>query len=76
MDLFGKRRRQIAALRAWAARRAIFLGGLDCADPERLAPLDGLLHGKRLVYLGEADHFVHEVFGFDGSPRNWVSATV
>jgi hypothetical protein len=64
MDLLGRRRWQIAALRAWAKGRAIHLDGLDRIDPERLAPIDGLLRGKRLVYLGEGDHFVHEVFTF------------
>ncbi|OFX25973.1 MAG: hypothetical protein A2V77_08335 [Anaeromyxobacter sp. RBG_16_69_14] len=64
MDLFGTRRRRIAELQAWAAGRAIQFDRLEGADPERLAPLDGLLRNKRLVFLGEADHFVHEVFTF------------
>jgi hypothetical protein len=64
MDLFGRQRRRIAELKAWAAGRAIHLESLAAADPARLAGLGGLLEGKRIVYLGEADHFVSEVFAF------------
>jgi hypothetical protein len=64
MDLFGVRRRQVAELRTWADERAVHIEDLDAADPDRLAPLDGLLAGKRLVFLGEADHFVGELQGF------------
>lgn len=64
MDLFGVRRRRVDELRAWAAKRAVHIKDLDAADPDRLAPLDGLLAGKRLVFLGEADHFVGELLGF------------
>jgi erythromycin esterase-like protein len=39
------------------AERAIHIKDLDAADPRHLAPLDGQLAGKRLVFLGEADHF-------------------
>ena len=49
---------------AWAAKRAVHFDSLESADPERLAVVDPLLHGKRLFYLGEADHFVDQVFGF------------
>jgi erythromycin esterase-like protein len=64
MSFFTARRRKIEQLETWATERAIHFDGLDSADPERLAPIDGLLHGRRLVYLREADHFVHEVFAF------------
>jgi len=64
MDLFGVHRRRVAELRAWADERAIHIEDLDAADPDRLAPLDGLVADKRLVFLGEADHFVGELLGF------------
>lgn len=64
MDLFGVRRRRVDELRAWAAERAVHIDDLDAADPSHLAPLDDLLAGKRLVFLGEADHFVGELLGF------------
>jgi erythromycin esterase-like protein len=63
MDLFGVHRRKVAELRGWAAECAIHIKDLDAADPRHLAPLDGLLAGKRLVFLGEADHFVGELLG-------------
>jgi erythromycin esterase-like protein len=64
MDLIGVHRRRVAELRAWADERAIHIEDLDAADPDRLAPLDGLVADKRLVFLGEADHFVGELLGF------------
>lgn len=64
MDLFGVHRRRVAELRAWADERVVHIEDLDAADPGRLAPLDGLLAGKRLVFLGEADHFVGELLSF------------
>jgi hypothetical protein len=47
MDLFGVHRRRVAELRAWADERAIHIEDLDAADPDRLAPLDGLVADKR-----------------------------
>lgn len=64
MDLFGRQRRRIAELKDWVAGRAIHFESLAEADPARLAGLGRLLEGKRIVYLGEADHFVSEVFAF------------
>lgn len=89
MDLFGRQRRRIAELKDWVAGRAIHFESLAEADPARLAGLGRLLEGKRIVYLGEADHFVSEVFAFrllllrfltppagsGGSARSWGPAT-
>ncbi len=49
----------------WARERAIALDplGPDIAL-ERLAPLDELLSGKRIVFLGEFEHFVHEKYDY------------
>jgi erythromycin esterase-like protein len=47
--------------RSWARGHAIpFDPDAEDGDPERLAALDPLLEGRRLAFLGEADHFVHE----------------
>ncbi len=56
------RREQIAALVEWAREHVITLDPTDLAgaDIEALAPLDELLRGKRIVYLGEEDHWVRE----------------
>ena len=50
----------------WASANAIHLDplGRESFEPERLAALDPLLAGKRLVYLGESDHFLHETHVF------------
>ncbi len=52
-----------AAFMAWARENAITMDapidGLK-ADIERLAPLDEALKDKRVVFLGEEDHWVHE----------------
>lgn len=46
----------------WAAARALPLDSLDpgALDPVVLAPLERALAGKRVVLLGEPDHFIHE----------------
>jgi erythromycin esterase-like protein len=46
----------------WARQHAIALETLDWhqADLTELAALEPLLAGKRIVLIGEADHFVHE----------------
>ncbi len=56
------RREQMAALVEWAREHAIALNPSDLAnaDIEALSSLDQLLKGKRIVYLGEEDHWVRE----------------
>lgn len=46
----------------WAREHAIALDTLDWrqADRDALAALDPLVDGKRIVLIGEPDHFVHE----------------
>ena len=48
---------------AWARERAIHV---DLASPAAspVTPLDPLLQGKRIVYLGESNHFVHEKYAY------------
>ncbi len=47
---------------AWARKRAVKLPSLGSSklDPETFSFLDKALQGKRIVYLGESDHFVGE----------------
>jgi len=47
---------------AWVKERAIPLDTLDWqkVDLEPLGILDEMLDGKRIVYLGEPDHYIHE----------------
>ena len=51
---------------AWAKEQAISLTPLDgaTANIELLAPLDQALQGKRIIFLGEGDHDIHEVYEF------------
>jgi erythromycin esterase-like protein len=48
---------------AWAREQAI---NVDLASPEAsaLTALDPLLEGKRIVYLGESNHFIHEKYAY------------
>lgn len=58
---------RLAEFRRWAEPRLVPLGppdGLADADPSVLAPLDAALEGRRIVYLGEADHYVRELAAF------------
>lgn len=51
---------------AWAREHAIPLDTLDwrSADLTRLSALETLLEGKRIVLLGEPDHYVREKYDF------------
>lgn len=59
-------RSRIRAFQEWARKAAVHLEPLDAAriDVERLAVLDPLLAGKRIVYLGEPDHWIHEKYAY------------
>ncbi len=50
----------------WIKERAIHLETLDGKniDLSMLSPLDKEIEGKRVVYLGEPDHYIHEKFDF------------
>jgi erythromycin esterase-like protein len=50
----------------WATANAIQLDPdrPESLAPERFAALDALLAGKRIVYLAESDHFLHETYVF------------
>ena len=54
------------AFLTWVQDRAIELDSLEwrSADLGKLAVLDKLLEGKRIVYLGEPDHYVREKYDF------------
>lgn len=63
--MLGRRRRAREEFLGWAAECAIPLDPRDPAsEPERLAPLDAPLDGKRLAFLGESNHFVHEKYAY------------
>jgi erythromycin esterase-like protein len=62
-----KRRTPAAsAFLEWARGVAVFFDdfGDDGADVERLAFLDNALEGKRIVYLGEPNHWIHEKYPY------------
>ncbi len=54
------------AFKEWAAAHAIPLEPLDGfnGDPEKLSILDAALAGKRIVFIGEQDHFVHQKYDY------------
>jgi len=55
-----------SAFLEWARQAAVFVDdfGEDGADVERLAFLDKALQGKRIVYLGEPNHWIHEKYPY------------
>jgi erythromycin esterase-like protein len=55
-------RRESLDFTAWACENAIRFSPFDIfnADIEMLSPLDEILAVKRVVFLGEEDHWVHE----------------
>src|SRR5690348_14286483 len=58
--------RETSEFIAWARARAVSLAPLDGwkTDPEKLASLDRALTGKRIVFVGEQDHYVHEKYHY------------
>ncbi len=56
------RKREIDNFVAWARKRAVTFDSLEGAhtDIEKLSFLDELLEDKRIVYLGEEDHWIRE----------------
>ncbi len=65
MPLFSNDR-AIRELKAWASERAIRLELPLRSESnfERLAALDTAIAAKRIVYLGEPDHFIHEKYDY------------
>ena len=65
MSLFSNDR-AIRELKAWASLHAICLDLplLSARNLERLAALDPTIASKRIVYLGEPDHFIHEKYDY------------
>lgn len=55
-------RKEIKDFTSWAGEHAIIIEKLDGlnADIEKFSYLDKYLAGKRVVYLGEEDHWIHE----------------
>ncbi len=67
------RRRERAAFVQWARAHAIALDGVDPArGAEALAALDPLLAGKRIAFLGEANHWIHEKYGYRVLFLTWL----
>ena len=50
----------------WAREQAAFLDpeGAAAGDIEKLSFLDEAIQNKRVVFLGESNHFIHEKYGF------------
>lgn len=65
MSLFSNAR-AITEFKGWASARAIRLDIPVQSEPnlKRLAALDTALENKRIVYLGEPDHFIHEKYDY------------
>jgi erythromycin esterase-like protein len=60
------------ALRQWIERHAIALS-FD-AGPSQLAPLDPLLERRRLAFVGENIHWVHEKYPYRLLVARWLHA--
>jgi erythromycin esterase-like protein len=65
MSLFSNAR-AITEFKSWASTRAVRLDiPLQSeSNLKRLAALDAALENKRLAYLGEPDHFIHEKYDY------------
>jgi len=57
-----RRKHKIEAFIAWARENFVVFEPLDCMkeDMEKLSFLDDLLEDKRVIYLGEEDHWIRE----------------
>ena len=74
LDFFN--RRAIKDFRAYAAERAISFTNLDSIEENarRLSVLDRLVEGKRLAYIGESDHFIHEKYAYRLVMLNYLAS--
>ena len=56
------RQREINAFTSWASQHAMIVDSLDGlkADIEQFSCLDKFMEGRREVFLGEEDHWIHE----------------
>ncbi len=64
--MFGSRNRDLKDFKAFAHERAIHLD-LNVSPVEnaaKLAPLDSIVAAKRLAFIGEPDHFIHEKYAY------------
>lgn len=54
--------KEVKAFTSWANEHAIIINPLDGlnTDIEKFSCLDPFLEGKRVIYLGEEDHWIHE----------------
>ncbi len=54
------------AIVAWAQEHAVQIPSLDAeqVDPALGRAIDRLIKGKRVVFLGEPDHFIHEKYDY------------
>lgn len=70
------KRRAIEDFRAYASERAIAFRDLDAINDNvrRLSVLDPLLGGKRLAYVGESDHFIHEKYAYRLLMLNYLAS--
>src|SRR5215469_9023473 len=66
MSIFGSRGRDLKDFKAFARERAIHLDSdAPAADNvAKLAALDSIVAGKRLAFIGEPDHFIHEKYAY------------
>ena len=69
-------RRAIEDFRAYARERAIAFKDLDAIDENvrRVSVLDPMLAGKRLAYVGESDHFIHEKYAYRLLVLNYLAS--
>ncbi|MFZ0679040.1 hypothetical protein [Candidatus Binatus sp.] len=72
----GSRPRAVEDFRAYAAERAIAFKDLEAIEKNarRLSILDPLVAGKRLAYIGESDHFIHEKYAYRLAMLNYLAA--
>jgi hypothetical protein len=66
MSIFGSKSRDIKDFSAFARERAIHLdlNAPATDNAAKLAPLDSIVAGKRLAFVGEPDHFIHEKYAY------------
>jgi erythromycin esterase-like protein len=73
---FTSKRRAIDDFKSYAEQRAVRFGSLDACDANlgRLLALNSLLAGKRIAFVGEPDHFIHEKYAYRTLMLRWLSA--
>jgi hypothetical protein len=75
MSIFASKSRDLKDFMAFARERAIHLdlNTSPVVNAAKLAALDSIVTGKRLAFVGEPDHFIHEKYAYRATMLAYIA---